>query len=305
MKTITVLSGKGGVGKSSITASLAVLLAENHKLITVDCDVDAPNLALALGVIEDNSQLIDRVRSEQNAILIKEHCSKCQECVEACKFQAISVDKEDFPVISDLLCIGCGACTLVCGDNALKLESVEIAGIRVGETGYGFPSVSAQLNIGKSGSGNVVNIVKIWASEIAEAINAEYMVIDSAAGIGCPVIASVRGSDYVVLVTEPTPAAFWDLKRAIDIVNHFNIHYGVIINKNDINSDFTEEMEEYFTVNEIPVLGEIPFDQKFVYALVNLKPAVIFEPEYTGKFLEILKEMIKNINFWDKYEKQT
>lgn len=305
MKTITVLSGKGGVGKSSITASLAVLLAENHKLITVDCDVDAPNLALALGVIEDNSQLIDRVRSEQNAILIKEHCNKCQECVEACKFQAISVDEEDFPVISDLLCIGCGACTLVCGDNALKLESVEIAGIRVGETGYGFPSVSAQLNIGKSGSGNVVNIVKIWASEIAEAINAEYMVIDSAAGIGCPVIASVRGSDYVVLVTEPTPAAFWDLKRAIDIVNHFNIHYGVIINKNDINSDFTEEMEEYFTVNEIPVLGEIPFDQKFVYALVNLKPAVIFEPEYTGKFLEILKEMIKNINFWDKYEKQT
>ena len=299
MKTITVLSGKGGVGKSSITASLAVLLAENHKLITVDCDVDAPNLALALGVIEDNSQLIDRVRSEQNAILIKEHCSKCQECVEACKFQAISVDEEDFPVISDLLCIGCGACTLVCGDNALKLGSVEIAGIRVGETGYGFPSVSAQLNIGKSGSGNVVNIVKIWASEIAEAINAEYMVIDSAAGIGCPVIASVRGSDYVVLVTEPTPAAFWDLKRAIDIVNHFNIHYGVIINKNDINSDFTEEMEEYFTVNEIPVLGEIPFDQKFVYALVNLKPAVIFEPEYTGKFLEILKEMIKNINFWD------
>lgn len=297
MKTVTVLSGKGGVGKSSITASIAVLLAENHKLITVDCDVDAPNLALVLGVIEDNSKLIDCVCSDQNVKLIKENCNKCQECAKVCKFQAIRMDGEGFPVINNLLCIGCGACTLACDEDALILESVEIAGIKVGETNYGFPNVSAQLNIGKSGSGNVVNNIKIWASEIAETVNAEYMIIDSAAGIGCPVIASVKGSDYVLLVTEPTPPAFWDLKRALDIVNHFNIPYGVIINKHDINNDFTREIEEYFTANKIPILGKIPFDKKFVYALVNLKPAVVFEPEYTGKFLEIINKMIKNFNF--------
>ena len=206
------------------------------------------------------------------------------------------MNDEDFPMINKFMCIGCGACTQVCDENALELKSVDIASVKVGETEYGFPNVSGQLNIGESGSGSVVTTVKIWASEIAETINAEYMIIDSAAGIGCPVIASVRGSDYVVLVTEPTPAAFWDLKRAIDIVKHFNIPHGVIINKYDINCEFTEQVEEYFNINEIPVLGEIPFDQKFVYALVNLKPAVIFEPEFTDKFQEIIKNIQFQVN---------
>lgn len=292
MKTIVVLSGKGGVGKSSITASLAVLLADKHKIIAADCDVDAPNLALVLGIKEENFKFLERIETSERAMLIKEKCSACGECKDTCNFSAVKWDNDkNLPVINNLLCVGCGACTAACPENALKLESVENASINVGKTEYGFPVVSGQLNVGESGSGAVVHAVKMVASEIAEDIGAEFLIVDSAAGIGCPVIASVRGSDYVILVIEPTPAAFWDLKRAIEVVEHFDIPYGVVINKYDINSKFTEEIEGYFALNNIPVLGKIPYDKEFVYALVNLKPVVVFEVEFVDIFMQILKKL--------------
>jgi MinD superfamily P-loop ATPase len=296
MKTIAVLSGKGGVGKSSITASLAVLLADNHKIVAADCDVDAPNLALVLGIEEKNFKLLERVETSERAMLIGEKCNACGECLDSCNFSAVKWDyNKKLPVINDLICIGCGACTVACPEDALKLESVENASINIGETEYGFPVVSGQLDIGESGSGKVVNTVKMRASEIAGDINAEFLIVDSAAGIGCPVIASVRGSDYVILVTEPTPAAFWDLKRAIEVVKHFDIPHGVVINRYDINNKFTEEIGEYFALNNIPVLGKIPYDKKFVYALVNLKPAAVFEPEFADIFLQILKKLFNEV----------
>jgi len=292
MKTIAVLSGKGGVGKSSITASLAVLLADKHKIIAADCDVDAPNLALVLGIREENFKFLERIETSERAMLIKEKCNACGKCLDTCNFLAVKWDNDkNLPVINNLLCVGCGACTAVCPENALELETVENASINVGETEYGFPIVSGQLNMGESGSGAVVHAVKMIASEMAEDIDAEFLIVDSAAGIGCPVIASVRGSDYVILVIEPTPAAFWDLKRAIEVVEHFNIPYGVVINKYDINSKFTEEIEGYFALNNIPVLGKIPYDKEFVYALVNLKPVVVFEVEFVDTFMQILKRL--------------
>jgi MinD superfamily P-loop ATPase len=296
---IAVMSGKGGVGKSSLTASLAVLLADKHKIVAADCDVDAPNLALVLGVEEENLQLMERVQTSERAKLIEEKCTKCKECLNACNFSAIKWDDDkSLPIINNFICVGCGACTLACSENAIKLESVESAIVKVGETKYGFPIITGQLDMGESGSGNVVNAVKMWSSEIAETINAEFLIVDSAAGIGCPVIASVRGCDYVILITEPTPAAFWDLKRAIEVVNHFNISHGVVINRYDINDDLTEQMEEYFDTNDIPVLGKISYDRKFVDALVNLKPVVVFEPKFADTFLKILEKVaFKNSNF--------
>lgn len=296
MKTITVLSGKGGVGKSSITASLAVLLAKNHKIIAADCDVDAPNLALVLGVEDKDLELLERVKTSERAVLLKENCNACKDCLQACNYAAIKWDDvENLPKISNFLCVGCGACTLVCLENAIRLETFENASITAGDTEYGFPIVSGQLDIGASGSGKVVNAVKIWASEIAGTINAEFMIVDSAAGIGCPVIASVRGSDYVILVSEPTPAAFSDLKRAIEVVEHFKIPRGGLINKCDINNKFSEEIEEYFSTNSITVIGKVPYDKKFVYALVNLKPVILSDDEIADIFRRILKKALKNL----------
>ena len=292
MKKLAVISGKGGAGKSTITASLAFLLGNKHKIVLVDCDVDAPNQALILGIEEENLQLMERVQTSARANLIIEKCNACQKCLDTCNYLSLSWDHDkNLPRINNLLCLGCGACTIICPENALELQSIENASIKMGETKYGFPIISGELDIGASSSGKVVTAVKSLGSEIAENINAEFLIVDSAAGIGCPVIASLRGSDYVILLTEPTPPAFSDLQRAIELVNHFNIPHGVIINKYNINKSFTKKIEQFFDINNIPIIGKIPYDKKFVDALVNLKPIVVFEPEFVDLFNEIFEKI--------------
>ncbi|NYB51425.1 MAG: P-loop NTPase [Methanobacteriaceae archaeon] len=302
MKTITVLSGKGGAGKSTLAASLSVMLAKDNKIVAVDCDADAPNLALVLGLYEENFDNWESLITGEKIQLSKEKCQslkfcpKCQglrKCVEACKYSAITWNQEEeLPEINELLCVGCGACELACPTGALTLKKVENGSLGVGKTQYGFPIVSGQLKIGESGSGKVVNELRIRASKIAEDIQADYMILDAAAGIGCPVIASVRGSDYVILVTEPTPAAFWDLKRAIELVDHFNIPCAAVINRWGINRDFTAHLQDYFKTNQIPVLGLIPYDVRFVRALVNLKPAVVYEKNFRPIFKQIMENCL-------------
>ncbi len=292
MKTLTVISGKGGAGKSTITASLAYILGIKHRIVVVDCDVDAPNQALVLGVEEKDLQIMDRVQTGERVKLTLNKCNACQKCLDICNYLSISWNNDkDIPEINDLLCVGCGACTIICQEDALELESVENASIKIGKTKYGFPIVSGELDVGASGSGLVVTAVKNWGSKIAKNINAELLIVDSAAGIGCPVIASLKGSDYVILVTEPTAPAFWDLQRAIELVNHFNIPHGVIINKYDVNKSFNKKILHFLARNNIPVIGKILFNKKFVDALVHLKPIVVFEPDFMNPFHQILKNI--------------
>lgn len=299
MKTITILSGKGGAGKSTLTASLAVMLAERNKIVAVDCDADAPNLALVLGLQEKEFKSRESLKTGEKAYISWKKCQslkfcpKCQaakHCLDSCNYSAITWNPaEGRPEINELLCTGCGACLLSCPTKAIELEEVENAMISVGNTHYGFPIVSGQLKVGESGSGKVVNALRTKASKIAHEINAKYMILDAAAGIGCPVIASVRGSDYALLVTEPTPMAFSDLKKAIELINHFNIPCGAVINKWGVNKDFSYQLQDYFQNHQIPLLGMIPYDIRFVEALVNLKPAVVYEPNFKNVFTKIMK----------------
>jgi MinD superfamily P-loop ATPase len=292
MRALTVLSGKGGVGKSTLTASLAVILGRENKIVVVDCDVDAPNLSLVLGLKEENFDSWEEIRTNEKANLIREKCKGLKDCVKACNFSAIQWDRDQrLPVINEFLCVGCGTCIVACPENAINFKKVKNAKIGVGNTTYGFPIVTGHLDIGESGSGKVVNAVKMKANEVAENIQADLMLIDAAAGIGCPVIASVRGSDYVLIVTEPTPVAFWDLNRAIEVVNHFGIPSGIVINRWDINEEFTDKIIDYCKSNDIPLLGRIPYDTRFVDSLVNLKPVVIYEPEFEKFFSKILESL--------------
>jgi len=292
VKKIAVLSGKGGTGKSSIAASLAVLLSERHSVICADCDVDASNLGLVLGLREGDYSKWKPVSTNEKAVLNPEKCNSCGKCREACYFNAIGWSPENKPVFDAFLCEGCGACKIACPEKAIKLKKINNARIGVGKTKYGFRIVTGQLEMGESGSGKVVAEVKKTAEKKGK--RAEIMVVDSAAGIGCPVIASVAGSDYVVAVTEPTPSALSDLKRALMIVAHFGIPYGIVINKHDLNPEFTLRIGEFAEAHGAEVLSKIPYDRGFVEALVNLTPVVEFKPETRPYFEKIINKLILN-----------
>ena len=179
----------------------------------------------------------------------------------------------------------------MCPKNAIELVNVDNAKIGYAYTKYGFKVVSAQLGIGASGSGKIVSEVKKKAIELAD--DAETMLIDSAAGIGCPVIASVAGSDYVIAVTEPTPSGFSDMKRALEVVNHFRIPYGIIINKYDINLDNTRKIEGFAKKNRSSILVKLPYDKSFVDALVNLEPIVSYNKRF-GKLFDKIACKLKD-----------
>ena len=288
MKTITILSGKGGVGKSSITASLAVSISKERKIICADCDVDASNLSLVLGA-EKYEEWRD-ISTNEKVVFDLDKCNSCRKCFDECYFRAIDW-VNDKPKLKEFSCEGCGMCKLVCTQNAISVENVNNAKIGYAKTRYGFDVVSAQLNPGESGSGKVVFEVRKKAKEICP--NAEIMFIDSAAGIGCPVIASVSGSDYAVIVTEPTPTGFSDMKRALEIIEHFKIPFGIVINKFDLNEEYAEKIVAFADSNGVEILAKIPYDKKFADALVELVPIVEYEKSYKKLFGELSKSIIK------------
>ncbi len=290
MKKITVLSGKGGVGKSSIAASLAVLLAEKHKIVCADCDVDASNLALVFGLREKDFDEWKKISTNEKARLDEGKCNGCKKCVESCYFNAIKWNEEKKqPIFDEFSCEGCGACEITCPEKAISLVQVENAKIGYGKTKYGFTVVSGQLEMGESGSGKVVAEVRKLAEEKGK--GAEIMVIDAAAGIGCPVIASVVGSDFVIGVTEPTPSGLSDLKRALQMTRHFGIECGIVINKHDLNPEMSKTIEKFAEENSMPVLAKIGYDKNFVNALVNLVPIIEYNPKIRPVFEEILQKL--------------
>ena len=293
MKTITVLSGKGGVGKSSISASLALLISEKKRIVTADCDVDASNLALVFGKEESDFLKWESISTNQKAVFDLKKCISCKKCYDSCYFKAIDW-KNDKPRLKEFSCEGCEVCKMVCPVGAITMEDVYNAKIGYVKTDYGFNVVSAQLSPGESGSGKLVYSVKKKAKDLDN--NLDYLLVDSAAGIGCPVIASVTGSDYCVLVAEPTPSSMSDVSRALEIVKHFNIRAGLIINKSDINVKYKIELESFASDNNLDLLGNIPYDKSFSKALVEMTPVIKYNKKLSSYFEKIVAELISNID---------
>lgn len=157
---------------------------------------------------------------------------------------------------------------MICPAKAIVLKKVKNATLRIAKTSYGFPLVTAQLEIGESGSGKIVTEVRKRAEKLAEKNKADLILIDGAPGIGCPVIASIQGTDYIVAVTEPTPAALHDLSRLITLAKYFQAKTGIIINKYDLNLKMTEKIETYAKEQNAPLLAKIPYDERFIKSLV-------------------------------------
>jgi len=262
---IAIVSGKGGVGKSMLTSSLVMFFSQKKKVVAVDCDVDAPNLHLWLGEDEKWDET-KKVSVSEKPIIDFKKCIGCGQCVEICAFDALKLRKGK-PALNQFFCEGCGACEVVCPVKAITMKKVKNAEIRVKKNVYGFPLISAQLYPGETGSGKIVDQIK----EKAEGFKHELMVLDSPAGIGCPVIATLNGTDFAILISEPTPSGFSDMKRVLTVVNHFKIPYGVVINKWDINPEQSSEIEKW-AKNKL--LGKVSYDKQIFRAISDLKPII-------------------------------
>lgn len=268
MKQMTVLSGKGGTGKTTITASFSVL-AKN--VVMADCDVDAPDLHMLLHpqIIETNE-----FKCSKSAVIDEAACTKCGLCRENCRFDAVTKDFE----VDPFACEGCGVCTVVCPANAITLTERISGHAYISKTKYGFMS-HAMLTPGESNSGKLVTLVRQNAKIIAEKEKCDFIIIDGSPGIGCPVIASVTGVDTGLIVAEPTMSGIHDLKRALQLLEHFRVTPIVCINMYDINEENTERIVQFCKENRIDVVGRIPFNQVVTEAMVNGQPIVVYSPK--------------------------
>ncbi|HUU50695.1 MAG TPA: ATP-binding protein [Nitrospinota bacterium] len=284
MKQIIVISGKGGTGKTIITASFASL-AKNK--VMADCDVDAADLHLLLKpVVKERNQF----KSGQTAKINKNLCSKCGECVKACHFDAIS---KDF-IIDFLSCEGCAVCSLICPDKAISMEDNLSGEWFISETKYG-PMVHAKLGIAAENSGKLVTMVRRAAKLIAEKEQKDYCIIDGPPGIGCPVIASLVGVDFALIVTEPTLSGIHDLKRVLSIAKQNKIKTSVCINKYDLNLENTQKIKDFCKKSKVDMAGDIPFDKEAVKSLINAVPLVEYDENREASIR--IKEM------WNKIKK--
>ncbi|WP_048147984.1 nucleotide-binding protein [Palaeococcus ferrophilus] len=274
---IAIASGKGGVGKSTITASLLYFLKDEYSFVAVDADAEAPNLGLLLGVREWEEER-EHVGAKV-ARINTESCIRCGICMERCPYDCIYLDEEGNYVVNELTCEGCNVCGLVCPvAGTISLEEVRSGVVRKATTKYGFPIISAQLDVGRPESGKLVTEEKEWAAKLMKELNLEHMIVDSAAGIGCQVIASLGGADVAILIAEPTPASLSDVQRAYKVVQHFREPAYLIINKADINPGFTA-LREWAESEGIPILGEVPYDRAIPRSMVVLRPVVEAFPD--------------------------
>ncbi len=285
MKEITVISGKGGTGKTTFTANLASLL---DNIIIGDCDVDAPNLHLLLNP-KNNSEEI--YKGAKLAVKNEKLCIDCGKCYQSCRFNAVTPG--DFK-IKNLKCEGCGVCVEVCPTGALKLKEIETGSIYEAETDYG-EMVHARLIPGADTSGKLVSEVKKKASKKGKESNADWVLIDGSPGIGCPVIASLTGADIALLVTEPTLSGFADLKRVIEVVQHFNIPAGLIINKFDLNHEITDKIEEYCKNEDIELMTKIPYSRVIVESLKKGELFVDNDDDLKNRMMQVKEILVNNM----------
>jgi len=284
---IAITGGKGGTGKSMVASSLAVEFAKNNKTMLVDADVECPNDHLLLSIKREKPTKIYQPIPKWDF----NKCTKCGKCASVCKQNAIVFVKGKYPAFIKDVCIGCKACMVACPQKAISETKKEIGSIYRGKN-YKVNLISGELKLGELASGEVVAEVRKYSKKINEKLKAEIILIDSAAGIGCPVIASLVGTDYIVAVTEPTPSALHDLKRVLYLAKHFQIKHGIVINKHDLSKKFCSKIEKFAKINNVKIIVKIPYKKDFLDSTIEMKPIT----EKNSNYQKLFKKIIDKIN---------
>ncbi|HIJ56656.1 MAG TPA: P-loop NTPase [Deltaproteobacteria bacterium] len=258
MKEMIVISGKGGTGKTSVMAAFASL-AENMMLC--DADVDAADLHLIMAPEVQERQAF---QSGNTAVINKDKCTECGLCRDLCRWDAVSETFE----IDSIACEGCGVCVYFCPEEAIDFPVDTCGEWFISDTRFG-PMVHARLGIAEENSGKLVTLVRKEAKKLAEAKNLDLILTDGPPGIGCPVIASIGGADAVLIVTEPSVSGVHDMERVVQLAEHFRVPAMVCINKFDINTEMSMEIERFCQNKGLTFLGRIPFDPIFTKAMVQ------------------------------------
>ena len=274
---ISIASGKGGTGKTTVATNLTAAVGGNLALL--DCDVEEPNAHLFLAPEFTENETVDAPVPQVDT----ERCTYCKKCMEICRYGAIAVMGKKILTFPDL-CHSCGGCTLVCPETAITEISRPIGKVNLGRLKHlpGPDFVQGYLDIGQVMAPPVIRHVRTHEGQ------KQVTIIDAPPGTSCPVIAAMKGTDAVVLVTEPTPFGLHDLTLAVEAVKLLNIPHGLVINRAGMGDD---KVYEYAKKEGVPILMEIPFDKRIAMAYSKGELLVDALPEYKDKFITLFRDL--------------
>lgn len=274
---LAVASGKGGTGKTTVAASLALSLAAEltPPPLFLDCDVEAPNAHLFL-------QPVFQQRKEVGILIPvvdEARCTHCGKCAEVCQYHAIAVLGKKTLVFPQL-CHGCGSCTALCPEHAITEQPDKIGVLESGLARLGISFARGVLDVGEPMAVPIIRQLKAWA----EPQPGQSVIVDCSPGTSCPVVAAIRGADFLLLVTEPTPFGLHDLRLAVHVAREMGIPAGVIVNRE--NSPYPA-LDEFCNDNNLPVLLRIPFERAIAEGVAQGQTLVEVHPEYVHRFWEL------------------
>ena len=282
---IAIISGKGGTGKSCLSAAFASL---EQNVVLADCDVDAANQYLLFNPQHEEEKVYV---SGHKAVIDYQVCTHCGICIQYCAFDAIS-DIRGKVTISDVRCDGCFLCSRICPEQAISMVASDKSRMYAGSFRYG-QMVYGRLAPGEENSGKLVQQVREKATEVADKKQLGLIILDGPPGIGCPVNSTITGVAKVVMVTEPTRSGFSDLKRVAAMAGNYPAGKYVIINKSDLNPEVSQEIAVWCEREGIPLAGTLPFDEEVVKAMVNGQTLAEWAPE--GETTVKIREIWSNI----------
>lgn len=272
MKTVVVASGKGGTGKTTLSAVFARTASEWLAVVVADGDVEASNLPLALHTTDVSCTPF---AGGSRAVIDRDACTGCNRCAHVCRFGAISPETSGKYVIDPFACEGCRRCVSSCPARAIAMVPATAGEACSGVSTVG-PIAFGQLGPGEDLSGRLVTEVRRLASEAAEQHAADLVVIDGPPGVGCPLISAVASTDMLIAVAEPTVSGEHDLGRLVDLAEQLGVPVHVILNKADLSAEGASKVRELCAARGLPLLGEVPFDT----ALADL--STVFEADVAG-----------------------